>query len=77
MIEELAEILHEETASSRTLVDKEWFPSGRHIGFSGKVVRPDVIITCGISGSIQFMAGMKTSKTIITINSDSNAPFFQ
>jgi len=76
MVEELAMLLNGQVASSRALVEKGWMPYERQIGLSGKTVKPEAIITCGVSGSVQFMTGMKTSKTIIAINIDSDSPIF-
>ncbi|MGI6151026.1 MAG: FAD-binding protein [Christensenellales bacterium] len=63
-------------ASSRALVEKGWMPLSAQIGLSGTSVAPDLLITCGISGSVQFRAGIGNAKKIIAINSDENAPIF-
>lgn len=76
MVEDLAKRLNGKTACSRVLVEKGFMPYEKQIGLSGKTVKPDLIITCGVSGSVQFMAGMKGSKNIIAINNDSDAPIF-
>lgn len=76
LIRELAEELGGETASTRPLVEAGWMDPRRQIGLSGRTVRPKLIITCGVSGAVQFTAGMKASDTIIAINSDKNAPIF-
>ncbi|MEL7656272.1 MAG: electron transfer flavoprotein subunit alpha [Bacillota bacterium] len=73
---ELAESLGGGLACSRSLVVKGWMPIEKQIGLSGKTVRPDVLITCGVSGSVQFLAGMSSAKEIFSINSDPNAPIF-
>jgi electron transfer flavoprotein alpha subunit len=76
LIKRLAEVLDGQYASSRPLVEAGWVESRRQIGLSGRTVKPKVIITCGVSGSIQFKAGMQNSDTIIAINTDENAPIF-
>ena len=76
MAEELARLLGGRTASSRALVEKGWMPPEKQIGLSGKTVSPGVIITFGVSGSVQFMSGMRGSKLIIAVNLDPNAPIF-
>ena len=76
MIEELAKLLNAQTASTRPLVENGWFNPRRQIGLSGRTVRPKLIITCGISGSVQFAAGMSSSDRIIAINTDINARIF-
>ena len=63
-------------AVSRPLVEKGWAPNARQIGLSGRTVRPKLIITCGISGAIQFAACMNQSEHIIAINTDPEAPIF-
>lgn len=60
-------------ASSRALVEKGWMPIDAQIGLSGKAVSPDLLITCGVSGSVQFQAGIGGAKYIVAINSDENA----
>lgn len=74
MAEELAFLLNGKFASSRALVEKGWVPYDKQIGLSGKTVKPEIIITCGVSGSVQFMAGMKGSKNIMAINEEKDAP---
>ena len=76
MVNELAELLNANVACSRPMVESGIFDSKHQIGLSGKTVKPKLIITLGISGAVQFAAGMKTSETIIAINQDSNAPIF-
>lgn len=76
MIKELASLLHGDWAVSRPLVEKGWAKNDRQIGLSGRTVRPKLIITCGVSGAIQFASCMKDSEHIIAINSDPNAPIF-
>jgi len=77
MLEELAVLLGGELASTRGLVEKGWIKSDRQIGLSGHTVRPELLITCGVSGSVQFMAGMSGAKNIIAINQDPEARIFQ
>ena len=62
---------------SRPLVEKGWATNERQIGLSGRTVRPRLIITCGVSGAIQFTACMNGSDHIVAINTDENAPIFQ
>ena len=76
MFAELAESLGGSLACSRPLVEKGWMPIKKQIGLSGKTVRPDVLITCGVSGSVQFLAGIHGAKEIFAINSDHNASIF-
>ena len=75
-VHDLASLLDGQVASTRALVEKGWFPYNKQIGLSGKTVKPDLIITCGVSGSIQFMAGMKGAKNIIAINNDQDSSIF-
>lgn len=77
MLRELAHLLGGELACSRALVEKGWMSPSRQIGLSGSTVSPDYLITCGVSGTVQFMAGMKTAKNIIAINSDPDARIFE
>ncbi|MGI6192758.1 MAG: FAD-binding protein [Christensenellales bacterium] len=63
-------------ASSRALVEKGWMPLCAQIGLSGTAVAPELLITCGISGSVQFRAGIGGAKNIIAVNTDENAPIF-
>jgi len=58
-------------------VEKGWTTNDRQIGLSGRTVRPRLIITCGVSGAIQFTACMNASDHIVAINSDPDAPIFQ
>ncbi len=77
MFAELAERLGGVLAGSRPLVEKGWLPAAKQVGQSGRTVRPDLYIACGISGAIQHVAGMSGSATIIAINQDKDAPIFE
>ena len=77
LVKRLAAALHGEWAVSRPLVEKGWAPANRQIGLSGRTVKPKLIITCGISGAIQFTACMNGSEHIIAINTDKDAPIFE
>jgi electron transfer flavoprotein alpha subunit len=77
MLRQLADLLGGKLVSSRALVEKGWMPPSLQLGLSGNTVRPKCIITCGISGSVQFMAGMQSSQHIIAINNDPNARIFE
>ena len=76
MVKELARLLGGDWATTRPLVEKGWNTNDRQIGLSGRTVRPRLIITCGVSGAIQFTACMNSSDHIIAINTDRNAPIF-
>lgn len=76
LVEELAKSLNGELASTRPLVECGWVDAKRQIGLSGKTVRPKLIITCGVSGAIQFVAGMNNAENIFAINVDEHAPIF-
>ena len=77
LIKELAGLLGGEYAVSRPLVEKGWDTNARQIGLSGRTVKPKLIITCGVSGAIQFTACMEGAERIVAINADRNAPIFR
>lgn len=77
MIEELASLLGAATASSKPVADIGWRPHSEHVGQTGKAIAPKLYIAIGISGAIQHLAGVNSSKTIVVINSDAEAPFFK
>lgn len=77
LLKELAELLGGEFACTRPLIEAGWVDAKRQIGLSGRTVRPRLIIACGISGAVQFTAGMNNSDYIFAINTDDKAPIFK
>lgn len=77
MVRELAELLGGDIACTRPLAEAGWLDANHQIGLSGRTVRPKLIITCGVHGAIQFVAGMNNSEVVVAINSDAEAPIFK
>ena len=76
LVYELSDALGAQVAGTRPLVEAGWIDAKRQIGLSGRTVKPKLIITLGIQGSVQFVAGMNNSETIIAINNDPDASIF-
>ena len=77
MLREHADLLGGRLASTRAVVEAGWLDAKHQIGLSGRTVKPKLIVTCGVSGAIQFVAGMNASDTIVAINADPAAPIFK
>lgn len=77
ILEELASSIGATLACSRPVADSHWRPHHEHVGQTGGTIRPNLYIAVGISGAIQHLAGVNSSKTIVVINKDAEAPFFK
>jgi len=77
VIEELATLLKAGTACSRPVSDEGWRPHGEHVGQTGKIIAPNLYFAFGISGAIQHLGGISSSKCIVAVNTDKDAPIFE
>ena len=77
LVRKLAETVGGEVAGTRVAVEEGWIPADHQVGQTGKTVRPELYIACGISGAVQHRAGMMNARYIIAINKDTRAPIFQ